>query len=108
MSIFKYFTKINVKHVRPVDTVRVQYQGLEAKTTEVEARVALICASTDNGRPLLGGLNLIQTVVDWVASDSGHMHNLRHSNARSLVHDFSVKLSPCMCSHVSCPGCLYM
>ena len=28
----------------------------------------------------------------------------RHSKARSLVHDFSVKLSPCMCGHVSCPG----
>ena len=40
-------------------TVRVQYQEPEAKTTEVEARVALICASTDDGRPLTGGLNLI-------------------------------------------------
>ena len=64
MSVFKYFTKIDVKHVRPVDTVRVQYRGLKAKTTEVEARVALICASTDDSRPLIGRLNLIQTVVD--------------------------------------------
>ena len=33
-----------------------QYRGPEAKTTEVEARVAaLICASTDDGRPLTGG-----------------------------------------------------
>ena len=28
----------------------------EAKTTEVEARVALICACTDDGRPLTGDL----------------------------------------------------
>ena len=93
-----------MKHVWPVDTVRVQRRGPEAKTTEVEARMALICASTDDGRPLVGRLNLIRAVVDWVASDSGRMHNLRHSNARSLVHVFSVKLSPCMCSHVGCPG----
>ena len=25
-------------------------------------------------------------------------------NARNLAHDSGVKLSPCMCSHVSCPG----
>ena len=39
-----------------------------AKTIEVEARVALVCASTDDGRPLTGGTNLIWTVVDWVTS----------------------------------------
>ena len=56
MSIFKYFTKIDVKHVRPVEGYcQVQYWGPEAKKTEVEARVALICASTDNGRSLTGG-----------------------------------------------------
>ena len=40
---------------------------------EVEARVALVCASTDDGRrrPLTGGINLIWAVVDWVASGSG-------------------------------------
>ena len=32
--------------------------------TEVEARVALVCASTDNGRQLTGGTNLVWTVVD--------------------------------------------
>ena len=45
-------------HVGSVEgaTVRVQYRGPEAKTTEVEAHVAaLICASTDDGRPLTGG-----------------------------------------------------
>ena len=62
MSVFKYFTKIDVKYVRPVEGYcRVQYRGPEAKTTEVEARVALICASTDDGRSSQG-------VVDWVAS----------------------------------------
>ena len=34
------------------------------KTTEVEARVALVCASTDDGRPLTGSTNLIWTVVN--------------------------------------------
>ena len=38
------------------------------KTTEVEARVTLVCASTDDGRSLTGSTNLIGTVVDWVAS----------------------------------------
>ena len=43
----------------PEGYCRVQYRGHEAKTTEVEARVALICASTDDGRPLTaGGLNI--------------------------------------------------
>ena len=46
-------------------TVRVQRHGPGAKTTEVEARVALVCASTDDGRPLTGGANLIWTVVDY-------------------------------------------
>ena len=32
------------------------------KTTEVEAH--LVCTSTDDGRPLTGGTNLIWTVVD--------------------------------------------
>ena len=62
MSVFKYFTKIDVKHVRPVEGYcRVQDQGPEAKMTEVEARVALICASIDDGRSS-------QAVVDWVVS----------------------------------------
>ena len=30
-----------------------------AKTTEVEACMALVCASADNGRPLTGGTNLL-------------------------------------------------
>ena len=45
----------------------MQYRGPGAKTTEVEARVALVCASTDDGRPLAGCENLIWTVVEWVA-----------------------------------------
>ena len=36
-----------------------------AKTTEVEAGVALVCAFTDDGRPLTGSTNLIWTVVDY-------------------------------------------
>ena len=39
--------------------------------TEVEAHMALVCVSTDDGRLVTGGTNLIQTVVDWVATRSG-------------------------------------
>ena len=40
-------------------TVRVQHQGLRAMMTELEARLALVCASTDNGRLLTGSTSLI-------------------------------------------------
>ena len=73
------------------------------KTTEVEARVELVCVSTDDGRSLTGGTNLIGTVVDCVASGSGPCIN-GTINSRNLACDFGVKLSPCMCSHISCPG----
>ena len=60
---------------RPVEGVRMQRRRPRAKTTEVVARMALVCASTDDGRPLTGGTTLIcwrwLTVVDWVASGSG-------------------------------------
>ena len=55
-------------------TVRVQCQGPGAKMTEVEARVALVCASTDDGRSLTGSTNLIWTMVDSVASGEQAMH----------------------------------
>ena len=55
-------------------TVRVQCRGPRAKTTEVEARMALVCASTDDGRPLIGTTNLIWTVVDWLTSGLRAMH----------------------------------
>ena len=49
-------------------TVRLQRLEPRAKTTEVEARVALVCAFTDDGRPLTGGTHLIwRWPVDWVA-----------------------------------------
>ena len=70
--------------------VRVQRHGPGAKTTEVEAHVALVCASTGDGRPLTGGANLIWTVVDY--------------SVRNLSSLVGVKLIPCMCSHVSSPG----
>ena len=50
-------------------TVRVQRREPGAKTTEVEARVALVCVSADDGKLLTGGTNLIWTLVDWAASD---------------------------------------
>ena len=40
-------------------TVRVQYPGPETKTTEIEACMALICASADDGKSLTGLLNYI-------------------------------------------------
>ena len=72
--------------------------------TEVEACVVLVCAYTDDGRPLTGDTKLIWTVVDWVTSGSGPCINSTHKHPRYLAHDFGIKLSPCMCSHVSCPG----
>ena len=42
--------------------------------TEVEARMALVCASTDDGRSLTGSTNLIWTMVDCVASGEQAMH----------------------------------
>ena len=41
----------------------MQHRGPGAKTTEVEAHVALVCASTDNSKLLTGGTNLIWTMV---------------------------------------------
>ena len=56
MSAFKYFTKIDIlKYVKasPVEaTLRVQRWGPRTKTTEVEACVALVCASTNDDRLL--------------------------------------------------------
>ena len=77
----------------------MQRRGPKAKTTEVEVRVALVCASTDDGRPFIGGTNLVSTVGRRPCINGTHI------NARNLAHDFSVKLSACMYSHVSCPGC---
>ena len=39
----------------------MQRWGPGAKTTEVEVRVALVCASIDDGRSLIGGTNLVST-----------------------------------------------
>ena len=40
----------------------MQCRGPGVKTTEVEVRVALVCASTDDGRPLIGDTNLVSMV----------------------------------------------
>ena len=56
MSAFKYFTKIDI-------VVRMQRQRPGVKMTKVQARVALVCASTDDSRPLTGSTNM-PTVVD--------------------------------------------
>ena len=50
----------------------MQRQGPGAKTTDVEAHVVLVCASTDDSRPLTGGTNLIWTVVDGSLQVAGH------------------------------------
>ena len=52
----------------------MQRQGPGANMTEVEAHVALVCASIDDGRLLTGGTNLIWTMVDCVASGEQAMH----------------------------------
>ena len=55
-------------------TVRVQHQGHGVKTTEVEACVALVCAFTNDGRPLTDVTNLKWMVFDWVASGQRAVH----------------------------------
>ena len=56
-------------------TVRVQRWQPGAKTTEVEARMALVCVSTKDNSRLTGDANSIWTVVDGssdrVVSGSG-------------------------------------
>ena len=52
----------------------MQHWGPGAKTTEVKVRVALVCASTDDGSPLTGGKNLVWTVVEGSPA-SGAMHH---------------------------------
>ena len=60
--------------------------GPGAKTTEVEACMALVCVSTNDSRPLTGGTNLIWTVVNWFASGSEPYINGTHRNlAHGLV-----------------------
>ena len=56
MSAFKYFTKVDI-------VVGMQSQKSEVKTTKVQACMALVCASTDDSRPLTGSTNM-STVVD--------------------------------------------
>ena len=55
-----------VKHVKAsgeLQSDRVPRGGPGAKTTEFEVRMALVCASTDDGRPLiLSGTNLMSMV----------------------------------------------
>ena len=71
IQIFHYdLTKIDiVKQWRA--TVQVQRQEPTAMMTKLEARMALVCASTDDSRPLTGCTNLIWSVVNWVASGNG-------------------------------------
>ena len=40
----------------------MQRLGPGVNTTEVEIHVALVCASTDDGRPLIGSMNLVSMV----------------------------------------------
>ena len=73
MSAFKYFTKIDIVQ-REACEGQLKPGGLlsecsvrdpeQRRLFEVEARVPLVCASTDNGRPFTGSTRLIWTVVD--------------------------------------------
>ena len=76
----------------------------EAETTEVEAHMATYSLplqeaahSSTNFNHDGGWLRLALQVRD--------MHKLINTN--NSAHDFSVKFSPCICSHTdsSCPGC---
>ena len=75
----------------------MQHRRPGAKTTEVQACVVLVCASTDDGRLLTGGTNLI--CRRWSAG-SLWVADYAYQKRQRLARDFSVKLSPYMCSHV--------
>ena len=74
--------------------------------TDVEPRMATysLLLQIINGRLPTGSTNFDHVEV---ASGKGHDTII---NTRNSAHDFSVKLSPCMCSHTdsSCPGCWHM
>ena len=53
--------------------VRVQHQEPRAMMTELDARLALVCASTDDSRLLTGGTNLLSAVVDWPLQVVGYV-----------------------------------
>ena len=64
-------------------TVRVQYWGPEAKMTEVEARVALIYASTDDCRPLTGRLKYRQWLTGSLQVDFQVVALASHASRQS-------------------------
>ena len=68
----------------------------------MRGNLILVCASTDDSRPLTGSTNLIWIVVDWVASSWGYTYTAL--KRQKLSSRFRCKLSSCMCSHISCPG----
>ena len=76
----------------------MQHQRPGTKMTEVQACVPLVCTSTDDSRPLTGGTNLIRR--RWLTTGSLQVADHACQKRLKLAHDFSVKLSPCMCSHV--------
>ena len=61
----------------------MQYQGPEAKATEVEVHVALICASTDDGIVLsISCLGQRQT-ADFKDNCMGNRHHVTSDNVAS-------------------------
>ena len=52
--------------------------------TEVKTRVALVCASTDDGRPLTGVKNLVWTVVEG--------HRLQVTCIEALIDSRTLKI----------------
>ena len=106
MSAFQYFTKIDiVKHVKASGGLLSEYSIGDPEQRQLKLKHAwhwFVRASTNDGRPLIGGTNLIWMVVDWVASGSGPCTNGTHKCPRNLAHDFGV--SPRMCNHVSYPS----
>ena len=82
--------------------VKLQHCRLEAKTTEIEARMA----SCLYGPSTAGCSQWCKSVMDsgWGTSGKGMHKQQPCINAGDSVHDLSVKLSPCMCSHSSFLG----
>ena len=63
MSAFQYFTKIDiVKHVKASGGLLSEYSIGDPEQKQLKLKHAwhwFVCASTNDGRPLIGGTNLI-------------------------------------------------
>ena len=112
ISVFKYFMKIDLVHEGMLWgllswAARVQRHQPGAKTTKVKKYTyqLLVCVSTDHQWQ---ATHRQYKYAQWLRSlqvePVTHGMHKRHSNTRNPAYDFIIKLGPCMCSYISCPG----